>query len=141
MVAMVHATLGIPAPTREEQEGRAGRRSLTSGVGTGRRREGIEIKPEAPPNRHEARSSSAAVITMLQSLSFEFGRSSGSFGGRSLGFVCLRHSGSFGLSSARWVSCRIAPRSAAVALEACRPSPRSLLAGRIAPGSETSYHE
>ena len=90
---MVHATLGIPAPTRAGQEGRCGRRPLASGGEAGRRLKGIKIQPEAPPNRRDARSSSAAVIAMLQSLNFEFGRSPGSFGGRSLGFVCLRSLG------------------------------------------------
>jgi hypothetical protein len=68
-----------------------------AGVGAGRRRNGIEmrrngieIKPEAPPARRDAPSPPASIIAMLQSLNFEFGRPSGSFGRSS-------HSGSFGL--------------------------------------------
>jgi hypothetical protein len=60
----------------------------------------------APADRRDARSSSAAIIAVLQSLNFGSGRSSGShsgsFGCTALRLVCLGRSGSFDCRPLRW---------------------------------------
>jgi hypothetical protein len=99
----------------------------------------------APADRRDARSSSAAIIAVLQSLNFGSGRSSGShsgsfgctalrlvclgrsgsFGCRALRLVCLGRSGSFGCTALRWSA--LVTRVRLVA----RPSGWSALVARV----------
>jgi hypothetical protein len=99
----------------------------------------------APADRRDARSSSAAIIAVLQSLNFGSGRSSGShsgsfgctalrlvclgrsgsFGCRALRLVCLGRSGSFGCTALRWSD--LVTRVRLVA----RPSGWSALVARV----------